>query len=89
VINGTSAAAAFVSGAAALLYTLDPDLRAEDVRKRLIDAADQTDGLAGLCEANGRLNVGKAVAKLRAELTGSAAANLRADLAPSGNGGGY
>jgi subtilisin family serine protease len=57
--DGTSAAAAYVTGAAALLKSANRSLDAEALKDRLISAADRLPDL--LCQARGRLNLGKAL----------------------------
>jgi thermitase len=59
--NGTSAAAALVSAAAAMLLSVDDKLSPKQVRDRLIASADKSAGLKGLCRANGRLNLSQAL----------------------------
>jgi thermitase len=60
VYNGTSAAAAHVSGAAALLLKID-DWTPQEIRAHLIASAEPIRKLHGLCRANGRLSVSRAV----------------------------
>lgn len=60
--SGTSAAAAFVSGAAALLKSRDPQLTATTLKARLMDAVDTVPALERKCIRGGRLNIGKALA---------------------------
>jgi subtilisin family serine protease len=57
--RGTSAAAAHVSGAAALLRALKPHWAAEEVRDHLLASVDRVPFLS--CIADGRLNLGRAV----------------------------
>ena len=59
--SGTSAAAAHVSGAAALLLSMNPDWKPADIRKRLIDSADKLPGLECYCHLGARLNLGNAL----------------------------
>jgi thermitase len=59
--SGTSAAAAHVSGAAALLLSIDTGWRPDEIREHLIASADPVDDLRGICRAGGRLNLGRAV----------------------------
>ncbi len=60
--GGTSAAAPFVSGAAALLRSFDPGLSAIEIRRTLMDSADDL-GPVGWDEqfGFGRLNLGRAM----------------------------
>ena len=54
--SGTSMAAPFVSGAAALLLSADPSLDAAAVAERLRAGADRIGGLSGLAVSGGRLS---------------------------------
>jgi subtilisin family serine protease len=56
--NGSSAAAAFVAGAAALLKARNRKLTPEAIRSVLIDTADVRPDLR--CKANGRVNLTRA-----------------------------
>jgi thermitase len=58
--SGTSAAAAHVSGAAALLLAID-DWTPHEIREHLVASADPIPSLQGICRANGRLNLRRAV----------------------------
>lgn len=57
--HGTSAAAANVAGAAALLKSVDFSLTAEDLKKHLVGSVAKRPGLR--CKSGGRLDVGKAL----------------------------
>lgn len=57
--TGTSAAAAQVSGAAALLRAQRPDLSAQKLKRRLMDTVDLLPQLK--CASGGRLNLGRAL----------------------------
>jgi hypothetical protein len=59
-VSGTSASAAEVAGAAALLFALDPSLSNSQVIGRLARTADPADTASQT--GNGRLNLGRAVA---------------------------
>ena len=61
--SGTSAAAAFVSGAAALLKSQNPKLTATELKTRLMDTVDELPSLKRKCVRGGRLNIGKALAR--------------------------
>ena len=60
-VSGTSIAASFVTGAAALLKACDPSLTASDLREILMDTSTKSENLQGLCSAGGYLNVYDAV----------------------------
>lgn len=62
--NGTSVAAPHVSGACALLYSLNPQLDWRQVKQIILDTADTSDALAGLCVTGGRLNLARAVSRV-------------------------
>ncbi len=55
--NGTSAAAALVSGAAALLKSLDPTLTAYDLKMKLCKSVRKIPGLKSKCVTGGLLNL--------------------------------
>ena len=58
--GGTSAAAAQVTAAAAMLLTIDA-WTPQEIRAHLVASADPVKGLAGICRANGRLNLRRAI----------------------------
>jgi subtilisin family serine protease len=60
--SGTSMAAPHVTGVAALLKSLSPDLSPEEIKAALLATADQRPGLAGKVASEGRLNAARAVA---------------------------
>jgi subtilisin family serine protease len=64
--DGTSPAAAYVAGAAALLKSQDPSLLPRDIRDVLIATADHRSDLR--CVARGRLNVKEALDLVQAHL---------------------
>ena len=59
--SGTSAATAFVSAAAAMMLSVQPDLTPKQIRDRLVLSADPCASLEGLCRSGGRLNFSKAL----------------------------
>ncbi len=59
--SGTSAAVPFVSGAAALIMSVRPDMTPAEVKKCIMDSVDKNDVFEGKCITGGRLNVYKAV----------------------------
>jgi uncharacterized repeat protein (TIGR01451 family) len=62
--NGTSDAAPFVSGAAALLWSVNPSLKYREIKDVLLQTVDQKSSLAGLCVTDGRLNLYNAMLKM-------------------------
>jgi len=58
--SGTSAAAAQVTAAAAMLLTIGV-WTPQDIRNHLVASADPVRGLTGICRANGRLNLRRAI----------------------------
>ncbi|MBN8459852.1 MAG: S8 family serine peptidase [Verrucomicrobia bacterium] len=56
-LSGTSMAAPHVSGAAALLLSLEPTLPAVDVKSRILSRGDPIPALLGLCASSSRLNL--------------------------------
>lgn len=65
-LSGTSMAAPFVSGAAALLWGERPKASVFDIRRAILEAVDVPNGVELKVSTRGRLNVDKAVAKIRA-----------------------
>ncbi len=61
-VNGSSAAAALVTGAAALLAELRPDLRAADLKSLLAGTADPLAGTSVTAQGGGLIDVGAAAA---------------------------
>lgn len=64
-MDGTSMAAPFVSGAAALIWSDRPQATAQQVRKALLESVDVTSGHEFKTTTRGRLNVSKALTRLR------------------------
>lgn len=59
--SGTSMATPYVSGVAALVLAVEPNLTVEKLRSRLFKSVDKIDALNGKTETGGRLNAAKAV----------------------------
>ncbi|HJU18443.1 MAG TPA: S8 family serine peptidase [Stellaceae bacterium] len=68
--SGTSPAAAHVSGAAALLLTINPGWTPGEIRERLMASVDPVPALRRFCRAGGRLNLHNAVNSALAGLAG-------------------
>ena len=60
-VSGTSFAQAWVAGAAALMWGVNPDLTYLEVKDIILDTVDEVEDLDGYCVTGGRLNVYKAV----------------------------
>jgi subtilisin family serine protease len=63
--SGTSMAAAYVSGAAALLFEANPSLTAEEAREILMSTVQADDDLAGKVASGGKIDVDAALAEAR------------------------
>ncbi|MDQ4123652.1 MAG: S8 family serine peptidase [Acidobacteriota bacterium] len=61
--SGTSMATPQVSGVAALVLAVQPNLSVENLRERLLKSVDKLDALDGKIENAGRLNAAKAVSE--------------------------
>lgn len=59
--SGTSMATPVVSGVAALILSVNPDLSVTDLRKRLLDSVDKLPALDGKVSSGGRVNAARAV----------------------------
>ncbi|HEY9405288.1 MAG TPA: S8 family serine peptidase [Pyrinomonadaceae bacterium] len=59
--SGTSMATPVVSGVAALILSVNPDLSVTDLRKRLLDTVDKLPALDGKVSSGGRVNAASAV----------------------------
>lgn len=70
-ISQTSCAAAFVSGTAALLKSINPDLTTSQLKSAILDNVDVVDELVGKCTTGGKLNVYKAALSVIPELISS------------------
>jgi len=64
-VAGTSYAAAYVSGACALLMAQYPSDSYQDIISRLLNSTDPLPSLAGKCRTGGRLNLRKALRTIR------------------------
>jgi thermitase len=60
-LKGTSMAAPFVSGVAALILSQSPKMSVEDLRARLLASVDPLPSLKGKVSSDGRINAAKAV----------------------------
>ena len=60
-MTGTSMAAPHVTGVAALIKSIRPDLSATEIKELILNNVDAVDALAGKCVTGGRLNAYKAV----------------------------
>ncbi len=58
-ISGTSAAAPYVAGAAALMWSVNPDFTHTQIKQLILRSVDKT--LPGLCVSEGRLNLANAM----------------------------
>jgi subtilisin family serine protease len=61
VFGGTSGATPFVSGAAALILSVNPALTVDEVKALILDSVDPADDLEGITVTGGRLNIARAV----------------------------
>ncbi len=59
--SGTSMAAPYVSGVAALILSQCPTLESVEVKERILDSVDKIDSLTGKCVTGGRLNAYEAL----------------------------
>lgn len=59
--SGTSMATPVVSGVAALILSVNPDLSVTELRKRLLDSVDKFPTLDGKISSGGRVNAARAV----------------------------
>ncbi len=83
MISGTSAASAFVSGAATLLASSAPGMTAAQLKTRLVEFADRGQPLSGKVASGGALDIGAAIknprGSLRVVLEGPASARWSLD----------
>ena len=59
--TGTSLAAPFVTGVAALIWSVEPNLTATQVKSRIMQNVDPIPALSNMCVSGGRLNAQKAL----------------------------
>ena len=59
--SGTSMATPFVSGVAALVLSVEPNLSVKELRDRLVNTVDRVDSLKGKVASGGRVNAARAV----------------------------
>jgi subtilisin family serine protease len=59
--DGTSMAAPFVSGVAALVLSVDPSMSTAALKQRILSTVDPVPGLAGVTATGGRLDAARAV----------------------------
>lgn len=60
-MSGTSMAAPFVTGVAALILGNNPNYSSAEIKERIMNNVDKLDSLAGKCASNGRLNAYRAL----------------------------
>jgi subtilisin family serine protease len=75
-ISGTSMAAAHVSGACAVVWSLYPNLTYQEVIARVLSGTDPLPALAGRCVTGGRLNLFRALSGYTGPIAGFAAGPL-------------
>lgn len=61
--SGTSMAAPYVAGTAALIKSQFPNLTTSEIRNSILNGVDKLSSLSGKCVTGGRLNVAKALEK--------------------------
>ncbi len=89
--SGTSMAAPQVTGVAALIWSLNPSMTADQVKQAIMNGVDSVSGLSGKCVTGGRLNAFKAVTNVLTNynppgvLSGDVTGDGLDDLVVSGN----
>ncbi|MBQ6946842.1 MAG: VCBS repeat-containing protein, partial [Clostridia bacterium] len=83
--SGTSMAAPYVTGVAALIWSVNPNLTPAQVKAAILNSVDPVAGLSGKCVTGGRLNAYKALTYALTEydsdaLTGDINGDGREDL---------
>lgn len=83
-MSGTSMAAPFVSGAAALLLAKQSNLTAAQLKSRILDSVEKLPQLNGKCVSGGRLNLNRAIRNAIYQISGNVfrvnAANVQIPL---------
>lgn len=65
VLSGTSMAAPYVTGVAALMLSIHPQLTPSELKEVIINTAEDMDAFRGICVSGGRLNADLALQALR------------------------
>ena len=63
-MNGTSMAAPYVAGVAALIRAINQNLTPQQIKAAILDNVDTVVGLSGFCSTGGRLNAHRALASV-------------------------
>ena len=78
-LHGTSMAAPFVAGVAALMLSVNPNLTAQELKAGIMNNVDKVDALEGLCVSGGKLNAFKAVSSVAYDLTNVGTEEIQID----------